>query len=661
MTKLSGTADNDLFELKGTYSEITFEAAGGYDSVYLAGNVVVSTLDLGKSSSVEEFGTNGFQLSGTSAADFFDFRRLSSISFPGFSPPILLNGGNDIFFGLLGPAGSRVDGGAGNDKITAGAGSDFLVGGSGDDELFGGDGADELTGGTGADYLDGGNGDDLFFISGDSGRDRFVGGFGDDALALSDNVRVSYLILDAQSGIETIDASVFNISGTSGNDVFDFSGVDLSTADAINLFAGNDKFIGSSDHDEINGGTGNDSIGGGDGDDSLDGQGGEDLIHGDAGNDYIFGGDGADTLHGDTGNDVLSGGSSDDVIFGGAGDDEIYGEGGHNTLYGGIGDDTFNISGIADNAFSGDDGYDTVYLSSNSAVSRLILDKASGVEELNFGAFGWFDPFVITGTAGNDVFDLSGIEVFKSQEAAISLGGGSDKYVGAQIADYVDGGVGNDTINGGGGEDVLIGGEGNDSLIGGTGGDFLDGGSGNDRALYTTAGSGVTVSLLNTALNKGDARGDSYDSIENISGSIFNDFLYADNSSNVINAGAGNDLIKSYAGNDTVSGGAGSDIFVFNSSLNATTNVDTITDFATVDTIQLENGIFTALTTLGTLGPGSFKNLALGAIDSNDRILYSASGKLYYDADGSGNAFGLVKFAELSGVPNLTAADFFVI
>ena len=667
MTKLSGTTDNDTFELKGIYSDLIVEASDGFDSVYLTGDVVASTLDLGKSSSTEVFGTNGFQLSGTSGKDFFDFSGVSHIAYPGFSLPILLNGGNDIFVGISGAGGNFVvDGGSGNDKLTGGAGSDFLHGGTGDDEIFGGDGADELTGGAGSDLVDGGNGDDVFVVSGSLIKDRFVGGAGYDTISLSDNLRISSLVLDALSSVEAISTSGFSISGTSADDVIDFSGVSSISAGSltsipIKLFAGNDTFIGSSDLDDIYGGTGDDTINGADGNDVLDGQAGKDLIRGGAGDDSIYGGEGIDTLHGDAGDDVLYGGSSADIIYGDAGNDEIHAEGGNNTLYGGTGDDTFFISGNESNTFVGGDGYDTVYLHGPIAVSSLILDKASGVEELNFGKYGFFDPFAISGTSGDDVFDLSGIKVVTSQQKSISLAGGDDRYVGGEIANYVDGGIGNDSISGGGGADSLIGGEGNDHLIGGAGGDSLDGGAGSDRVLYTTAKAGVTVSLINASINRGDARGDTYTSIENISGSTFDDFLYADNASNVINAGAGNDLIKSYAGNDTVSGGAGSDTFVFNSSLNGTTNVDTITDFATVDTIQLENGIFTALMTLGTLGAGAFKNLAVGSIDSNDRILYSGSGKLYYDADGSGNAFGLVKFAELSGVPNLTAADFFVI
>ena len=48
-------------------------------------------------------------------------------------------------------------------------------------------------------------------------------------------------------------------------------------------------------------------------------------------------------------------------------------------------------------------------------------------------------------------------------------------------------------------------------------------------------------------------------------------------------------------------------------------------------------------------------------LDADDRILYDAStGKLYFDADGSG-AGAAVQFAILSGSPALNASDFTVI
>ncbi len=120
-------------------------------------------------------------------------------------------------------------------------------------------------------------------------------------------------------------------------------------------------------------------------------------------------------------------------------------------------------------------------------------------------------------------------------------------------------------------------------------------------------------------------------------------------------------------GNDTLTGGAGADIFVFNTKLNATTNIDTITDFDVVnDTIWFENGIMTKLGVVGTLNANAFWSGAdvTTAHDADDRIIYdTTTGALYYDADGSGSASVAVQIALIGTTTHaaLTYADFVVI
>ncbi|MGD9978957.1 MAG: calcium-binding protein, partial [Hyphomonadaceae bacterium] len=110
-------------------------------------------------------------------------------------------------------------------------------------------------------------------------------------------------------------------------------------------------------------------------------------------------------------------------------------------------------------------------------------------------------------------------------------------------------------------------------------------------------------------------------------------------------------------GSDRLAGGAGADAFVFSTALGAG-NVDEITDFSVVDdTIQLDRSIFTAIGS-GALDPDAF-HIGSAAADAEDRIVYnSATGALYYDADGSG-AGAAVLFATLSTGLALTQADFF--
>ena len=99
----------------------------------------------------------------------------------------------------------------------------------------------------------------------------------------------------------------------------------------------------------------------------------------------------------------------------------------------------------------------------------------------------------------------------------------------------------------------------------------------------------------------------------NLSGNELAQRINGNNGANIINGGGGNDIISGLAarvygaGNDTLTGGAGYDYFVFNTALNASTNVDRITDFNVVqDTIRLENAVM----------PGLGSALALSRRDS---------------------------------------------
>jgi serralysin len=127
--------------------------------------------------------------------------------------------------------------------------------------------------------------------------------------------------------------------------------------------------------------------------------------------------------------------------------------------------------------------------------------------------------------------------------------------------------------------------------------------------------------------------------------------------------GTGNDILKGGTGKDTLTGGAGMDRFDFDMALNASTNVDRITDFNAVnDVVRLDDDTFIGLAT-GTLASGRFYSApgATTAHDANDRIIYNSStGNLFYDADGLGGAAAM-RFATLAGAPTISAADFFVV
>ncbi|MBI2995078.1 MAG: FG-GAP repeat protein, partial [Gammaproteobacteria bacterium] len=208
-------------------------------------------------------------------------------------------------------------------------------------------------------------------------------------------------------------------------------------------------------------------------------------------------------------------------------------------------------------------------------------------------------------------------------EAAFTGTAGDDTHTGADTDEILLGGLGNDTLDGAGGNDVLTGGAGDDTLDGEADDDLLRGGTGNDT----------------------------------LNGGADNDRIEGDEGSDTLDGGTGNDVLT---------GGVGNDLFLFNDMLGAT-NVDTIMDFGgagstALDVIRLDDTIFTSLSA-GALAAGSFvSGASSAAADSNDFILYdTATGGLYYDADGNGAGLA-VQFATLaSDLDGLAASDFFVI
>lgn len=187
-------------------------------------------------------------------------------------------------------------------------------------------------------------------------------------------------------------------------------------------------------------------------------------------------------------------------------------------------------------------------------------------------------------------------------------------------------------LSGGTGDDTLFGNEADDTLAGGSGSDVLSGGSGNDSVL-------------------GESGHDT------LTGGLGNDLLTGD---------SGDDWLSGGAGRDTLSGGSGSDDFVFKARPGSG-HVDTITDFQSVppvvtDHLVFDNAVFTALGADGVLAASRFKLLTPGAVvDAGDRVLYEQStGRLYYDADGSGAA-GRALVAVLSNKAAVTFDDILVI
>ncbi|MGQ3209906.1 MAG: pre-peptidase C-terminal domain-containing protein [Shinella sp.] len=175
---------------------------------------------------------------------------------------------------------------------------------------------------------------------------------------------------------------------------------------------------------------------------------------------------------------------------------------------------------------------------------------------------------VIEFTASNSgkiFLDVAGYSSSVKGNFFLSAISNESSLKGTSGADGITGGDNNTTIFGYAGNDRLSGGGGNDVLVGGIGADKLEGGSGTDVASYKDATSGVVASLANPSLNSGEAKGDTYSSIEGLTGSAHADILSGDSGANRLSGAAGNDKLYGGAGADELYGGSGADTFLFKS------------------------------------------------------------------------------------------------
>jgi Ca2+-binding RTX toxin-like protein len=146
-----------------------------------------------------------------------------------------------------------------------------------------------------------------------------------------------------------------------------------------------------------------------------------------------------------------------------------------------------------------------------------------------------------------------------------------------------------------------------------------------------------------------------------IDGTNSDNMILGTSAAETVNGLGGSDKIYGGGGNDILTGGAGEDYFTFDTALNASGNVDRITDInVDDDTIRLHDAVFSKLTREGALKSSWFE-AGTKADDSNDYVIYDqGTGKLYYDADGTGSG-AAVQFAMIENRANLTAASFLVL
>ena len=198
-------------------------------------------------------------------------------------------------------------------------------------------------------------------------------------------------------------------------------------------------------------------------------------------------------IHGTSASETLTGTSGDDEIYGYDGDDTLNGGAGNDLLDGGTGADTMSGGAGAD-TYIVDDAGDVVIETSGLGIDTVKISISTyaltaNVENLDMSAAS--GPITVTGNSLANTF-------YMADGAAVTVNGGS----------------GNDTVN------------------------------------YSSSSLYVVVDLASQTTD-GDAVDDTLTSIENVTGTAFDDDLRGTAGANVLDGGAGADILEGRGGNDT--------------------------------------------------------------------------------------------------------------
>ncbi|WP_298864741.1 hypothetical protein [uncultured Sulfitobacter sp.] len=288
---------------------------------------------------------------------------------------------------------------------------------------------------------------------------------------------------------------------------------------------------------------------------------GRNLINALDGNDHVSGGNAIDRILGGEGNDVLLGFGGDDRLYGGAGRDTLAGGVGADRLDGGSSTDladysasnaAVNVSLLTGFAAGGHAAGDTFVSIESLKGSRFddILNGSNGASVLEGGQ----GADVLRGNGGNDTASYlsSNAGVNVSLSSGYAAGGDATGDVFFSI-EHLTGSAFDDQLSGDGTAQALTGSFGDDLLRGRGGADRLYGGDGSDTASYSDAVDAVNVSLQTGYTAGTHAAGDTFFSIENLTGSRFEDRLTGTDGQNVLEGGAGADILNGRSGNDIAS------------------------------------------------------------------------------------------------------------
>ncbi len=277
----------------------------------------------------------------------------------------------------------------------------------------------------------------------------------------------------------------------------------------------------------------------------------------------------------------VTGSAFNDTLIGNASNNFLVGSGGGDILNGGDGADyaSYSIStsavtaSLANPSINTGDAAGDTYISIERLAGSAFNDVLTGDAGNN----------TLRGNGGTDILDGgAGFDYASYAESSIGVTvslANPSLNTGEAIGDTY---ISIEAISGSVFDDTLIGNTGDNQLQGGGGADTLNGGAGTDVASYSNATSGITVSLANSAVNTGEATGDTYSSIEGLIGSGFGDVLIGN---------SGNNTLIGNGSRDSFLGGAGNDTFYGNSTTSKFDGATDIADYTSPGVAGLTQGI----------------------------------------------------------------------
>lgn len=697
---LTGGAGNDT--ISGGNGNDTINGGAGNDT--LAGGSNTDTLTYVDASSAITISlalTTGQSTGGSGTDTISGFENLTGSAYndtltgDGNANVIQGGDGNDTLAGGSGTdtvtyvdatAGVTVSLATASAQNTVGAGTDTisafenLTGSSHDDTLTGDGNANVVHGGDGNDTIEGGAGNDT--LAGDNGIDTLT--YVSAGSAVTVNLSTATGQNTVGAGTDTI-SGFENLTGSGFNDTLTGDG----NANVIRGGAGNDTISGGNGDDILVGGAGNDTITGGSGTDTVsyddataavtvnlttttgqntvnagtDTISGVENLTGSAYNDTLTGDANANVIDGSAGNDTISAGNGNDTLIGGAGND---------SLDGGSGTDTASYaaaaSGVTVDLSAGTasgDGSDTLSNIENVTGSTHNDTFVSSTANNTFDGGAGTDTVSYSAATGGVTINLStGSVTGHGTDTLISIENATgsthnDTIVSSSADNVIDGGSGTDTVSysaaahgvvinlaagtaTGDGSDTLTsienatGSSYDDTIVSSSVANAIDGGSGNDTVSYASASSAVTVNL-----SSGTATGDGSDtltSIENVTGSTHADTITGSSAANIIDGGGGT---------DTIYGGSGADTFMFKAATALSASV-TIEDFSKSagDKIDISDVL------AGHYDPlqNAINNFVQMAVSGSDTVIK-------VDIDGTGSAHTWQQVATIVGVTGLSASE----